>query len=94
MGVKAADKTIEFFKVNTPDDVKRRLSRRAKRKREKLRSGVVDAAAAELVVEIEQKLEDEFYPLGSMKASSKIRSFAFAQERGAGLKVRFFVGIF
>ena len=62
--------------MHSADEIKKRLARRAKRKREKLRAkdaGDGAAAADDVVVEVSEELEDTFYPVGALKLGAKIR---------------------
>ncbi len=89
LACQAADKTVDFYRVHSADEIKKRVARRAKRLREKAAAAAAAGDAGEAALEAaaaaaataEATLEDSFYPCGTLKLGSKIRSCAFL---GAG----------
>ncbi|KAG0341393.1 hypothetical protein BG004_006043 [Podila humilis] len=85
VGAQASDKTIELFRIRTHEEIKKKMSRRRKRQREKqqalLRKGDVEGAAAEeAAAAADEAIQavDEITPWHIIRATAKIRSFAFA----------------
>ena len=81
------DKSIDIFRVRTEEEIRKKQARRRKREREKAKAksekGKVDEAEGDREITTtsdDVSLVDLFTPYLVVRASGKIRSFAFCDE--------------
>ena len=70
------EKHIELYKINSPDEIKKRLAKRLKKQKRKLASNgtSVDELTSDLdLLAIEQTVTDEFTKLCQLKSKHKIK---------------------
>lgn len=69
VGVQAADKSVELFRVREHDEIRKKMQRRKRRQKEK---------GKEVEASDEIQVEDEFTPHVIVRTPVKVRSFDFA----------------
>ena len=79
----ANEKHIEIYKINTDDDIKKRLSKKLKKQKRKLGE---DEAESDLVG-IEKSVNDEFTRVAMLKTKHKIKFVDLIVEAGSSKKV-------
>lgn len=93
LAVQSHDKSVELFRIRTEEEVKKKQARRRKRakekEQEKKEKGKTQLEAADALMDIEPEekdveLVDLFQPYLIVRASGKVRSFAFGDEDAGG----------
>lgn len=81
IGCQGADRNIEIYKIQTNEEIKKKIARRKRRQREKKKDKKVKEDV-EVNDNEEEKVTfaDEIIPLTLIKASSKVRSFDFKED--------------
>jgi U3 small nucleolar RNA-associated protein 12 len=79
LGCQGADRNIELFKVQSEEEIKKKIARRKRRQREKNKKSKGGKTEEKSVAEENEKstFADEIVPLTLIKASSKVKSFDF-----------------
>ena len=91
LAVQTHDKSIDIFRVRTEEEVRKKQARRRKREREKAKEQGKQDEVQSHEASDEVSLVDLFTPYLVVRASGKIRSFAFSAEEGTpkgGVHVR------
>ncbi|KAJ3080298.1 hypothetical protein HK102_003159 [Quaeritorhiza haematococci] len=87
VGVQAADKSVELYKIRSEAEIKRKLARRKRRQREKIKAKQQDGNATvmeDVDESLQPKIEDEIALTCIIRCSSKVRSFDFSPVRPTG----------
>jgi U3 small nucleolar RNA-associated protein 12 len=80
-GVQGADRMIEFFKILSKDEIKKKLARKKRRQKEKLKKDGKSTDTADLsLLEEVQTVADEINAGSIIRCSAKIRSFVFSNS--------------
>ncbi|ETW84392.1 hypothetical protein HETIRDRAFT_381903 [Heterobasidion irregulare TC 32-1] len=81
LAVQSHERSVEIFRIRTEDEVRKKQARRRKRAKEKTREkGKQPDAQGEIVADETIEMADLFTPYLVVRASGKIRSFAFENE--------------
>lgn len=99
LGCQATDKSVELYRIQTQDEIRKKMARRRKRQKEKaekkakavIAGDAVDVEMNEEIGETEIKAEDEITQYQIIRTVAKVRSFDFAPvadvDKAGGVQV-------
>ncbi|KAJ7591170.1 hypothetical protein C8J56DRAFT_1136000 [Mycena floridula] len=93
LAVQSHDRSVEVFRIRTEDEVQKKRARRKKREKEKAKKKDEDMDVDAIDNDAEIKLVDLFTPHAVVRASGKVRSFAFAPDAGSKASLQLFTAL-